>query len=296
MLADCVRKFAENEEIEEVIRSETYYFVGLTRSFHVKMYASGSRTSGSFDYFSTIKVIRNYTTIKVPNIIQYGSIMINKIYYEYVISERIYGVSLSCFHDKKKVLKVIEEYRKKMLEVKVSRMGRLYFLFEVPSFPYYIVEVFPCRLAGDYNQDPKALITSRISILTITLRNIYKKYNDLGFFERYNIEQVEESARRIVEDTDIGFSLQHCDIHDDNIMISDHDEIFLVDWEVAGVYPDHYGKSRENHITGLFETENKIIMLEQILIEFCPLKDLSMVSDDHIHKIMYLLTRFMENL
>lgn len=291
MLDSYIQGLINNENIEIKMVDERHCFIGMTRSFHIKIYDSGSRTCGSFDCYSIIKVVRNYTNIKVPNITSYGSFLHNNICYEYVISERIYGTTLSNYtKDKKPILDIIEQYKEEMMKVDVWKMGRLYFLFEWPEFPYLIVETFPCGRLGTYDPDPKKLIMRRISELSITLKRIYSDHKELDFFKRYTIKEVEKGAKKIIRNRKIGFSFQHCDIHPNNIVISDNDEVFLIDWEVAGVYPDHYGEARQNHVTGKFETSNKIVMLEQILIEF---SRMDKASEEHI---MRLLEIFMKNL
>jgi hypothetical protein len=289
---ECITK----EKLEIITREEKYSLVGLTKSFHLKVYNTGSSCSGSFDYYSTIKVVRNYTDVKVPNILAHGSFLLGNISYDYLISERIEGgVTLSRYQgeDKNKMLTIIEEYKKQIKALKVERMGRLYFSFRAPKFPYYILENFPCTMIGDYEANPKILINNRISTLVSTLVSIRSKYPNLEFFKEYSTEDVEKRSRGIIDCREIEFSFQHCDLHHDNIVISDKKEVFLVDWEVAGVYPDHYGKSRENCMTGKYDNQCKLTMLEQVLIEFHRVKDLDLVRDEHIFDIMKTLSIFM---
>jgi serine/threonine protein kinase len=290
-----MKAFAERlingRTISSVIRNDVHHYIALSEDYHIRIYRSGSSCLGSFDYFSIIKVVRNYTNIKVPNIISYGSFVENGISHEYVISERILGMTLREYKgDRKRIMEVIDSYREEMMNLEVDRMGRLYFIFRNPDFPYKIIEDFPCTDIGEYHKDPKIIMSSRIPKVVECLEKIRLNHNHT-FFDKYSTEEVECRMKNVVDNMSTDFSFQHCDIHDDNVMISDDGNVFLVDWEIAGVYPNHFGIAREGCTNMNFCNKDKLVLLEQSLQMITPIDKCTRIQ--HIDDSLNVLLLFM---
>jgi serine/threonine protein kinase len=293
-LGEYAERHLTCEPIEKILRESKYALTFLTQSFHTKVFDSGSLCCRSYDYYSTVKVIRNFTEIRTPNVIRFGSFILEGVSYDYIVTERIKGKSLKDFEgNKKNFIKKVEEYRVEMSKISVESMGKLYFLFENSSFGYDIVNRFPCSYMREFHRNPKVIAYRRIRRMMILLRKTLKEYPSLELFKNFTLKQIEGKSRRVVYSTKIGFSFQHCDLHHDNVMVSDEEEVYIVDWDVAGIYPNHYGKARECFIERRFETKDKMIALEHAMIALHQTDDLDNIYSGFILDIVQPLYHFM---
>ena len=247
-----VEKYVQGEKIEEVIKDGEYNFSGLTKSFYIKIYKDDGKNTRSSDYFSIIEYIRNNTRVKVPKILQYGSFLVGNMRYEYVVSERIYGVCLRDFNgDKEKVLGTVERYKSKMSIKYFESMGKIYYQ---NNGSYHIIEEFPG--IENYKKYPERIIRSKTNAFLTTLDNIFENCGSLEFFRKYSTTQVKREVNGTIENTRYKISLQHRNINDDTIIISNEDDVFLVGWKNTAIYPMYFEDDNTK------ETVDRIVLLE----------------------------------
>jgi aminoglycoside phosphotransferase len=198
---------------------------------------------------AVMKYVKERTSIRVPEVYHYGSNKENLVGQEFIIMEKLPGISLSDVWDdynineKKKILLQVIEIQCILKNQKFSKIGGIFYDNNIRDFiiGQAVETAFFCEKRSELNIKRGPFDNTYDYIIAAIEKEIIYNENYFDEEEQKKWIPVYEELLSLVpkcfnNDDDI-FVLFHGDFHSTNILVDGTNITGVIDWECSGSYP-----------------------------------------------------------